>query len=161
MRALIQRVKRAQVTVDGRPVGSIGRGLAILLGVHRSDTTEDAERLAGRCWTLRLFPDAEKNMELPVADVGGEILVVSQFTLYADTSRGRRPSFADAAPAEQARSLYEAFCKALERLGAHVETGVFGAMMDVELVNEGPVTVLLESSSHPKTETGPHSGNTR
>ncbi len=157
---MIQRVKRAKVTVDGQPVGNIGRGLVILLGVHRSDTTEDAEKLAERCWTLRLFPDAEKNMELSVADAGGEVLVVSQFTLYADTSRGRRPSFTDAAPAEQARSLYEAFCKALGGLGARVRTGVFGAMMDVELVNEGPVTVLVEFPAA-KTDTGPHSGSTR
>ncbi|MER3396481.1 MAG: D-tyrosyl-tRNA(Tyr) deacylase [Acidimicrobiia bacterium] len=150
MRALIQRAKRASVSVEGELIAHIDRGLLVLLGVARTDTKEDARRLAKKCWELRVFPaegtaSERANMDRPVSEVGGSVLVVSQFTLYADTSRGRRPSFAEAAPTRQAEALYLLFCKALEDLGAAVATGRFGAMMDVEVVNEGPVTILLES----------------
>lgn len=145
MRALVQRARKASVSVEGRLVGSIGRGLLVLLGVSRSDTEAEARRMAKKCWELRVFPDGPANFARPVRDVGGAVLVVSQFTLYADTSRGRRPSFAASAPAERAEELYEEFCKALLDLGAEVRTGCFGAMMDVELVNEGPVTIMLEA----------------
>lgn len=122
----------------------------VLLGVARSDDQDDARRLAKKCWELRVFPREgtavdKANMDRPVSEISGSVLVVSQFTLYADTTRGRRPSFTEAAPAEQAEALYRAFCEALEKLGATVATGRFGAMMDVEVVNEGPVTILLES----------------
>ncbi len=145
MRALLQRAKKASVTVDGRLVASMQKGLVVFLGVARSDTEADARRLAKKCWELRIFPGDRANMAVSVKDAGGSVLVVSQFTLYADTSRGRRPSFVEAAPSDRAEELYLEFCRALEELGADVQTGRFGAMMDVELINEGPVTILLES----------------
>jgi D-tyrosyl-tRNA(Tyr) deacylase len=145
MRALVQRVKKASVTIDGREVASIGQGLVVLVGISRSDSPSEAHRLARKCWELRIFPDGSVNMSRSVREVGGSILVVSQFTLYADTSRGRRPSFTEAAPPQDARILYEEFCKALQDLGADLHTGRFGAMMEVELVNDGPVTIMLES----------------
>lgn len=146
MKALLQRVTRASVEVDGKVVGSIGPGLLVLVGVHREDVEASADELAGRCAVLRIFPDEEGKMNRSLIDVGGEALVVSQFTLYADTKRGTRPSYTDAAPPELAQRLYERFKTSLSRElgGREVPSGVFGAMMRVELVNDGPVTVQLE-----------------
>ena len=138
MRALVQRVTRASVAVDGEIVSAIGPGLLVLLGVHREDADRDADWLADKVRALRVFPDREGRMNEPLGD--REVLCVSQFTLYGDTRRGNRPSYVEAAAPEFAQPLYERVC---ERLGAH--RGVFGAMMAVELVNDGPVTVLLES----------------
>jgi D-tyrosyl-tRNA(Tyr) deacylase len=147
MRALIQRVARCAVTVDGSVTGSIGPGLLILLGVRSADSAVDAAALADRCAALRIFEDNEGKMNLSVRDTGGAALVISQFTLYADTRRGNRPSFTDAAPPAVAEPIYEEFVRRLrEILGPdHVATGVFRAMMQVELVNDGPVTVMVES----------------
>ena len=138
MRALVQRVLRASVSVDGETVSEIGPGLLVLLGVSRADGPEQAERLARRVRSLRVFPDAAGNMNEPLGE--RELLCVSQFTLYADTRRGNRPGFAEAAPGEAAEPLYERFC---ELAGAR--RGVFGAAMQVELVGDGPVTLLLEA----------------
>ena len=144
MRALVQRVSRASVSVDGEVVGAIGVGLCVLLGVTHDDTEAEARKLADKVWHLRVFPDAEGTMNVPLAEAGGEALVVSQFTLYGDTARGRRPSWVAAARPEQAEPLVNVFATALRELGATVATGVFGADMQVELVNDGPVTLLLE-----------------
>jgi D-tyrosyl-tRNA(Tyr) deacylase len=146
MKALIQRVARASVAVDGAIVGSIGPGMLILLGVHRDDPETAADELAARCAVLRIFPDADGKMNRSLRDVNGEALVVSQFTLYADTRRGTRPSYTDAAPPEQAERTYERFKQALGRElgGRPIPSGVFGAMMQVDLLNDGPVTVQLE-----------------
>ena len=145
MKALLQRVRSASVLVDGAQVGRIGAGLVVLLGVGRDDVAEDADYLAQRVAGLRLFPREDAEFDLSVHDTGGEVLVVSQFTLMADTRKGRRPSFIDAAPPEKALPLYAYFVAALRALGLTVATGVFQAYMHVELVNDGPVTVLLES----------------
>lgn len=145
MRAVIQRVSNASVTVDGKVAGAIGPGLLVLLGVGRNDTEQDAEALAQKIIELRVFQDDAGKMNLSLRDTGGSLLVVSQFTLYGDTRKGRRPSFDLAAPPEQARRLYEHFVEAARRQGVHVETGVFQAMMSVSLVNEGPVTFLVET----------------
>jgi D-aminoacyl-tRNA deacylase len=144
MRAVVQRVTRARVVVDGAAAGEIGTGLCVLLGVARGDGTAEAERLAGRVARLRIFPDADGRFDRSLLDVGGAALVVSQFTLIADTAKGNRPSFAAAAPPEDAEPLYERFCAALRALGVPVETGVFGARMEVELLNDGPVTIILD-----------------
>jgi D-tyrosyl-tRNA(Tyr) deacylase len=141
MRAVVQRVSRARVP----PGGEIGRGLCVLLGVARGDEEATAARLAGKVARLRIFPNQDGRFDRAVADVGGAALVVSQFTLIADTAKGNRPSFADAAPPEQAEPLYVGFCKELRSLGVPVETGEFGATMDVELVNDGPVTIVLDA----------------
>ena len=142
MRAVVQRVARARVT----PGGAIGRGLCVLLGVAGGDGEEQAARLAGKVARLRIFPDDEGRFDRSVEDVAGSVLVVSQFTLIADSKRqkGTRPDFSQAAPREAAEPLYEAFCDALRRHGLHVETGVFGAHMELELVNDGPVTIVLD-----------------
>lgn len=145
MRAVIQRVSSASVTVDGAVTGRIGTGLLVLLGVGKGDTEADAEALARKIAGLRVFQDDAGKMNLSVKDAGGALLVVSQFTLYGDTRKGRRPSFDLAAPPEEARRLYEAFVQAARAEGVAVETGVFQAMMSVSLVNEGPVTFLVES----------------
>ena len=145
MRAVIQRVSRASVTINGENVGKIGRGLLVLLGVTHTDNPADARWLAKKTIGLRLFNDSDGKMNLALADVGGAVLVVSQFTLYGDAQKGRRPSFIAAARPEQAIPLYEAFVNGIKALGVPVETGRFGAMMDVELVNDGPVTLILES----------------
>jgi D-tyrosyl-tRNA(Tyr) deacylase len=144
MRAVCQRVSRARVTVDGETVGEIGRGLVVLLGVAQSDDTADVQRLAGKVARLRVFEDADGKFAHSLLDVGGAALVVSQFTLIADTRKGNRPSFTEAARPEHAEPLYEGFCAALEGEGVPVQRGVFGARMGVELVNDGPVTILLE-----------------
>jgi D-aminoacyl-tRNA deacylase len=143
MRAVCQRVSEARVRVDGAVVGEIGAGLCILLGVARGDTAVEAERLASKIARLRVFPDAEGRFDRSLVDIGGAALVVSQFTLLADTARGNRPSFTEAAPPEEAEPLYKRFCASLRALGIPVEQGVFGAKMAVELVNDGPVTILL------------------
>jgi D-aminoacyl-tRNA deacylase len=141
MRAVLQRVSHARVS----PGGEIGRGLCVLLGVARGDREEQATRLAGKVARLRVFPDAEGRFDRSVEDVGGAVLVVSQFTLIADTAKGNRPSLAEAAPPEEAEHLYECFCDELRALGLPVVTGVFGARMEVELVNDGPVTIVLDA----------------
>ena len=140
MRAVVQRVSRARVA----PGGGIGHGLCVLLGVAGGDGEEQASRLAGKIARLRVFPDEAGRFDRSVVDVGGAALVISQFTLLADTARGNRPSFAAAAPPGQAKPLYERFCAELQALGVPVETGVFGAKMEVELVNDGPVTIVLD-----------------
>jgi D-tyrosyl-tRNA(Tyr) deacylase len=145
VRAVVQRVTHAQVRVDGEVVGSIGRGLCVLVGAGHEDDEGTARRLAERVATLRIHADAEGRMNLDLHAVGGEVLVVSQFTLYADASRGHRPSFLAAGPPESARRLYEVFCEALRSRGLRVETGRFGAHMQVALENDGPVTVVLSS----------------
>ncbi|HXE75636.1 MAG TPA: D-aminoacyl-tRNA deacylase [Candidatus Xenobia bacterium] len=145
MRAVVQRVSEARVRVNGQVTGEIGRGLLVLLGIARTDDAAAAAQLAEKVYGLRLFNDAESKMNLSLEEVGGAVLAVSQFTLYGDCRKGRRPSFDRAAPAEQAKALYEEFVGALRRLGARVETGVFQAMMEVELVNAGPVTVLVDT----------------
>jgi D-tyrosyl-tRNA(Tyr) deacylase len=145
MRAVVQRVSRAQVSVDGRVIGQIGAGMLVLLGVGKTDDERAATYLAEKCATLRIFADAEGKMNRSVVDVGGAVLVVSQFTLYGDARGQRRPSFIAAAPPEQGQRLYEEFVRALRGHGLRVETGQFQAMMDVELVNDGPVTILLDS----------------
>jgi D-tyrosyl-tRNA(Tyr) deacylase len=145
MRAVVQRVKEATVSVDGQVVGRIGPGLLVLLGVGVGDADADAKAMADKVANLRIFADDQGQMNRSVLDVGGEVLVVSQFTLLGDARRGRRPSYVDAAPPEEANRLYERFVAEARARGLHVETGVFRAMMDVGLVNEGPVTILLDS----------------
>jgi D-tyrosyl-tRNA(Tyr) deacylase len=142
---VVQRVSRAEVRVDGEVTGRIGRGLAVLLGVSRDDTERDGDHLLDRIVGLRIFPDAEGKMNLGLEQVGGELLVVSQFTLYGDTRRGRRPSFVEAAPPERAVALYDRFVAAARARGLTVGTGVFQAMMEVELVTDGPVTLVVET----------------
>jgi len=145
MRAVIQRVTCAKVEVGGTVCGEIGPGVLVLLGVSRTDDAEDAEFLAGKVVHLRIFNDDAGKMNRSLLDTGGAMLAVSQFTLYGDCSKGRRPSFDDAAPADQARHLYEHFVEAVRRLNVRVETGVFQADMAVTLVNDGPVTLIVES----------------
>jgi len=143
MKAVVQRVSEARVRVGERLAGEIGGGLCVLLGVARGDDGAAAARLAGKVARLRVFADDEGRFDRSLLDTGGEALVVSQFTLLGDVARGNRPSFTDAAPPEEAEPLYEAFCAALRELGVPVATGEFGARMSVELVNDGPVTILL------------------
>ncbi|MEN2982914.1 MAG: D-aminoacyl-tRNA deacylase [Thermus sp.] len=145
MRAVVQRVAQAAVEVEGEVVGRIGLGLLVLLGVGQRDALEDALYLARKITALRIFPDAEGKMNLSLKEVGGEVLLVSQFTLYADTRKGNRPSFVKAAPPDLGRRLYEAAVEAFLAEGVHVETGVYGAHMRVHLVNDGPVTLFLDS----------------
>ncbi|MBA4072241.1 MAG: D-tyrosyl-tRNA(Tyr) deacylase [Gemmatimonas sp.] len=144
MRVLLQRVSRAEVRVGDRVTGAIGRGFVLLVGFTHTDTEAAVAWMADKVSGLRLFTDAEGKMNLGLDDVGGAVLVVSQFTLYGDASKGRRPSFVDAARPELAIPLYERFVTLLRERGLRVETGEFGAMMDVELVNDGPVTLSLE-----------------
>jgi len=145
MRAVVQRVSRASVEVDSTIVGDIGAGVLVLLGVASSDTPNDAEYLAEKVANLRIFPDSEGKMNRSVAEAGGSALVVSQFTLYGDARKGRRPSYSDAAPPEKANELYQYFVERLKATGLRVATGTFQAMMQVSLVNDGPVTILLDS----------------
>jgi len=146
MRAVIQRVSRAGVAVEGESTGAIGEGLVVLLGIRKADTVKDAGYLVEKILGLRIFPDDEGKMNRSVVDAGGALLVISQFTLYGDCRRGRRPSFDAAAPPEEARALYEHFVQVAGERGIRVETGVFQAHMSVELVNDGPVTILLDST---------------
>ncbi len=145
MRAVVQRVARACCRVEGCTTGEIGRGLVVLLGVGRNDTERDAAYLAEKTATLRIFPDEQGKMNRSVLDVGGAVLVVSQFTLYGDARGQRRPSFVQAAPPDSGKRLYEEYVRALAALGVPVQTGVFQAQMQVELINDGPVTILLDS----------------
>ncbi|GKS60323.1 putative D-aminoacyl-tRNA deacylase-like protein [Nitrospira sp.] len=147
MKAVLQRVSRASVTVDGRLVGQIGSGLLVLLGVARGDGEPDAQYLAEKILTLRIFSDAQGKMNRSVTDAGGAVLLVSQFTLLGDTTKGRRPGFDQAAPPGEARALYERLASLLRARELCVEQGLFGAHMEVELLNEGPVTFLLDSRS--------------
>jgi D-aminoacyl-tRNA deacylase len=145
VRAVVQRVSRSRVTVNGELIGEIGRGLLVLLGVTHDDEASDADYLVDKVVGLRVFDDADGKMNLSLADISGEMLVVSQFTLYADTRRGRRPSFLEAARGEDAVRWYEHFVEKARGSVSKVATGAFGEMMDVELVNDGPVTIILDS----------------
>jgi D-tyrosyl-tRNA(Tyr) deacylase len=145
MRAVVQRVSRAEVRVEGRVVGAIGRGLLVLVGIAREDTAETGKVLAEKIAHLRVFDDEQGRMNRSLLETGGAALCVSQFTLYGDCRKGRRPSYDRAAPPETAQTLYESFVVSLRALGVTVETGEFRAMMDVELVNDGPVTLLLDT----------------
>ena len=145
MRAVVQRVSRAEVRVESRVVGAIGRGLLVLVGIAREDTPETGKVLAEKIANLRIFDDEQGRMNRSLLEAGGGVLCVSQFTLYGDCRKGRRPSYDRAAPPETARALYESFVESLRALGVKVETGEFRAMMDVELVNDGPVTLLLDT----------------
>jgi D-tyrosyl-tRNA(Tyr) deacylase len=147
MKVVLQRVARASVTVDGDVVGRIGRGFCLLVGFTHADGGAEVEWMADKIAGLRLFPDDEGKMNRDLREAGGSFLVVSQFTLYGDVAKGRRPSFNEAARPEQAIPLYEAFCAALAARGFEVETGRFGAMMDVEILNDGPVTLVIERSA--------------
>lgn len=146
MRVLIQRVSEARVVVDGKETGKIGRGFLVLVGAGKGDSEDDARRLAEKTVNLRVFEDAAGKMNLSLLEVGGEVLVVSQFTLYADCRKGRRPSFTDAAPPEEGERLYLGYAKAITEYGVRVATGVFGTHMHVHLVNDGPVTIWLDSA---------------
>ena len=145
MKAVIQRVFSASVTVDGKEVGSIDRGLLVLLGVAKEDVSTDLDYLVKKTIGLRIFKDENANMNLSIKDVGGEALVVSQFTLCADTKKGRRPSFINAASPEIAESIYQQYCEKLREENISVQMGQFGAMMEVKLINDGPVTIVLNS----------------
>jgi len=145
MRAVVQRVRSASVTVDGASVGEIGAGLLVLVGVARGDGAEQAARLAAKVVKLRIFEDDDGRFARNVAEAGGAVLAVSQFTLHADLSKGNRPSFSDAAPGPEAEPLYEAFCAAVAAEGLPLQRGRFGAHMQVELVNDGPVTIILDA----------------
>ncbi len=147
MRVVLQRVSRASVTIDGRTAGSVGRGFCVLVGLTHGDTEATVDWMADKIAGLRLFSDAEGKMNLGLEDVGGGVLVVSQFTLYGDAAKGRRPSFIEAARPEQAIPLYDRFVAALRSRGLEVETGEFGAYMDVEIRNDGPVTLILERTA--------------
>ena len=147
MKAVIQRVKSASVSVDDKIIGEIATGFLILLGVEQSDAQDDLNYLVKKTIGLRIFKDDNKNMNLSIKDVGGEALVVSQFTLCADTSKGRRPSFIKAANPEEADSIYQQFCEQLTMNDLSVQTGKFGAMMDVSLVNDGPVTIIIDTQN--------------
>lgn len=146
MKALIQRVSEARVTVSGKIIGEIGQGWLVLLGVGQGDTEAEVAKLADKILGLRLFSDEAGKFNLSVQDIGGDVLVVSQFTLFADYSRGRRPGFTNAAPAELANHLYQRFVEEVRKSGTRVQTGSFGADMKVSLINDGPVTVMLDSS---------------
>jgi D-aminoacyl-tRNA deacylase len=154
MRALIQRVSSASVTVEGKVIVEIGKGMLIFLGVGANDDEPDASYLAEKCVKLRIFEDSDAKMNLSVADVNGNVLVVSQFTLYADTQQGNRPSFTEAARPDKGESLYNFFVEQMKTLlGQHrVATGVFRAMMDVKLINDGPVTIMIESKQNNREE---------
>lgn len=145
MRIVMQRVTRASVSVDGEVVGKIGRGLLLLVGAAEGDDAERARTMAAKCAEMRIFSDDEGRFNLSLLDVGGGALIVSQFTLFADTRRGRRPSFTAAAPPETAEPIVDEFASALRAFGVDVQTGVFGAKMGVELVNDGPVTIVLDT----------------
>ncbi|CAI3281388.1 D-aminoacyl-tRNA deacylase [Enterococcus cecorum] len=147
MRAVIQRVSQAKVVVDDNTVGQIGKGFMILLGVHEQDTQTDVDYLVGKISKLRVFEDDQQKMNRSIIDVGGEILSISQFTLFADTKKGNRPSFVQAAKPDVAIPLYESFNEGLRQVGIPVETGIFGADMKCHLVNDGPVTIIIDSQN--------------
>ncbi|HBZ09193.1 MAG TPA: D-tyrosyl-tRNA(Tyr) deacylase [Bacillus bacterium] len=147
MKIVLQRCKQAKVTAEGKLTGSIGKGFVLLVGITHEDTEKEAEWLADKIVNLRIFEDEDRKMNQSLKDVGGEILSVSQFTLYADCNKGRRPSFVDAAVPYMANAMYERFNELLRSRGVKVETGVFGAMMEVDLINDGPVTLVLERNS--------------
>lgn len=147
MRVILQRSKQASVTVDGQVTGAIQKGYVLLVGITHSDTEEDIKYVAKKITDLRIWEDEDGKMNRSIAEAGGDILSISQFTLYADTRKGKRPSFVEAARPEQAKPLWEAFNEQLKANGLHVETGVFGAMMDVALINDGPVTITIESKT--------------
>ena len=147
MRLVLQRTTRAEVRVDGRAVGSIGPGLVVLVGVGHSDEAAIVDTMAGKVVDLRIFRDEEGKTNRSLMDIGGEVLAVSQFTLFADTRKGRRPSFLDAAPPDLGERLYEQFVAAVERRGVKAARGIFGAEMEIELVNDGPMTIWLDSDS--------------
>ena len=151
MRLVIQRVKQASVSVDGKRISEIGQGLLVLAGVSHSDTLFDARHLAGKTARLRIFEDEAGKMNRSVQEIGGGALAVSQFTLYGDCSKGNRPSFIDAARPEPGENLFNEYVEALKEAGVPVQTGIFGADMQVELLNDGPVTILLESSGRTKS----------
>jgi D-tyrosyl-tRNA(Tyr) deacylase len=148
MRAVVQRVSQARVRVNGHTTGEIGAGLLILLGVGQGDTPREADYLLDKIINLRIFEDAGGKMNLSLLETGGQLMVISQFTLYADCRKGRRPSFTDAAPPGEAQKLYDDFVNAARNRGLHVATGIFQALMEVELVNSGPVTILLDTSKN-------------
>lgn len=150
MRAVIQKVSQANVTVENQQVGQIDQGIVVLLGVTHEDTEADADYLAKKITQLRIFEDEQGKMNLSLLDIKGAILSISQFTLYAETKKGRRPSFSKAARPNQAKPLYEYFNEQVRRLGVEVETGEFGAMMDVSLTNDGPVTIVIDSEQQNK-----------
>jgi D-tyrosyl-tRNA(Tyr) deacylase len=150
MRIVLQRVTQAAVWVEGESVGKIGKGLALLVGIGNGDTEEEARYLADKCLQLRIFEDGAGKMNLSALDVGAEILAVSQFTLYGNTRKGRRPSFVEAAPPEISRPLFDRFVEMLRESGLKVETGIFGAHMLVEIFNDGPVTIILDSEDRLK-----------
>ena len=145
MRAVVQRVKESKVVVDGKVVGQIGKGLNILLGVGKGDTEEDIKKLVKKILNLRIFENEEGKFHYSLLDIGGEVLVVSQFTLYANVKKGRRPSFEEAEEPKRAKELYEKFVEEIKSYGVKVETGIFGAMMDVYILNWGPVTIIVDS----------------
>ncbi|WP_112181448.1 MULTISPECIES: D-aminoacyl-tRNA deacylase [Paraliobacillus] len=145
MRAVIQRVNHASVSVKGEQVGEIGRGLMVLLGVTHEDTLKDADYLVQKIIHLRIFEDNSEKMNLSVKDIEGSILSVSQFTLFGDCRKGRRPNFMGAAKPDQAKECYDYFNQSIKNTGIHIETGLFGAMMDIDMVNNGPVTLILDS----------------
>lgn len=145
MRAVVQRVSRASVRVDGEVVGSCGKGLVALAAARRDDTEQSAKRLADKVAGLRVFNDAHGKMNLSLADVGGSVLAISNFTLYGDAEKSRRPSFVEAAPFAEAEALFESFVRSLREMGCSTEQGIFGAHMELELVNDGPVTIILET----------------
>lgn len=148
MRAVVQRVARGSVTVEGKPVSATGPGLVVLLGVGRGDTRDDAVYMAGKIAGLRIFEDEQGKMNLSVLDTGGSLLLVSQFTLYGDCRKGRRPGFSEAALPEKAKDLFDIFVEEIEKLGPNVATGCFGEHMTVEIINNGPVTLLLDSKKN-------------
>jgi len=145
MRAVIQRVKNAEVKIDGKIVGKIGKGLLVLLAVHQDDTEDKIEKMATKIINLRIFADKDDKMNLSIKDVGGEILVVSQFTLYGDISKGNRPSFIESAKPDKAVPYYEKFVEKIKVSGLKTATGEFGAMMEVSLINDGPVTIIIDT----------------
>ena len=145
MKLVVQRVKNAKVDVDGRTVGEIGTGFLVLVGITHTDSKETADYLAKKLCNLRVFEDENEKMKLALKDVGGELLIISQFTLYADCTGGNRPSFVNAAKPDMANELYEYFCKQCEKYDIKVEKGIFGADMKVSLLNDGPVTIILEN----------------
>ena len=154
MRAVLQRARWGRVRVGGEIVGEIGPGLVVLVGVKKGDTPEDAAYLAKKTANLRIFADEAGKMNRSVKEIGGEVLAVSQFTLYADTRKGNRPSFVQAAEPDLGKRLYELYVELLLAKGLHVETGVFGAMMEVELLNDGPVTIILDSVDRTRPRRG-------